>query len=44
MAWAVQYLMNSAPSPVPEAFKTTCENVLSADAQKRIEAAYVHIP
>lgn len=44
MAWAVHYLMTSAPSPVPEAFKTTCQNVLSADAQKRIEAAFVYLP
>ena len=44
MAWSVQYLMNSAPSPVPEAFKNTCQNVLSVDAQKRIEAAYTYHP
>lgn len=42
MAHSVKYLMDAAPSPVPESFKMTCQNILSADAQKRIQAAYQH--
>lgn len=39
MAWAIQYCVNSAPSPVPETFKQTCQNVLSNESQQRIQAA-----
>jgi hypothetical protein len=32
MAWAVQYLINSAPAPVPDTFKNTCQTVLTNEA------------
>jgi len=40
MALAVRYLMNQAPSPVPESFKAACENVLSKESREHIEAAF----
>jgi len=39
-AQTVQYLIDSAPAPVPEAFKATCQNVLSEAQRAKIEEAY----
>jgi len=40
MALTVQYLMNTAPAPVPESFKACCQNVLAQECRERVEAAY----
>ena len=40
LANAVRYLLSAAPAPVPDAFKAACENVLAADAQANVQAAF----
>lgn len=40
IAGAVRYLLGYAPQPVPDAFKSACENILAADCRANIEAAF----
>jgi hypothetical protein len=40
LANAVRYLIGQAPAPVPEAFQAACTNVLAADAQANVQAAF----
>jgi len=40
LANAVRYLLGGAPAPVPEAFQAACENILAADAQANVKAAF----
>ena len=40
VANAVRFLLTSAPSPVPEAFKSACENILAAECQANVTAAF----
>lgn len=40
LANSVRYLLSGAPAPVPDAFKAACENVLAADAQANVQAAF----
>ena len=40
MANTVRYLMTQAASPVPEHFKSTCENVLAKETRENVEAAF----
>ena len=40
IANAVRFLGQSAPQPVPDAFKAACENVLAAEIKANVEAAF----
>jgi len=40
IAGAVRYLIGYAPQPVPDAFKSACENVHATECRANIEAAF----
>ena len=40
LANAVRFLLTNAPQPVPNAFKAACENILAAECQANVTAAF----